>query len=239
MKALLVIEQAMEDTSPSIDSIEGASKIGEKTGLGRVFGEVSASLGIPQGTAWRSDKVTDTVLVAAPNEGAPQIVLEAEFARRLVQNEVRFVFGHALELARPGNRILTWADESLRTDIFSALQAVVAGGKVAGRAAEIRAIIEAAEEDLTYGLDYLAGKNPAEAAEQYWQAVQATARRVGLLMASELHLGLRALERMAGTKSSLQSDTIAGLDGRLDGHPQWADMLFFAAASIMEQLLGS
>ena len=58
-------------------------------------------------------------------------------------------------------------------------------------------------------------------------------------MAGELHLGLRALERMAGAKSSLQSDTISGLDGRLDGHAQWADMLSFAAASIMEQLLGS
>ncbi len=236
--ALALLEEARPVETPRVESFSGASQVGARTGLGRVLIEVSGSLGIEQAAAWRAENLPASMVIAAPVDGAPQIVLEAEFARRLVQNEVRFLFGYAMELSRPGHRLLATGDETMHVDVFAALQAVVNDDEVSGRAAELKEILDAREDLDRDALAYLATIEPEQAARRYWSSVQATARRIGLCMAGELHLALRALERLSGSKTSLQVDNIPELDNRLDGHPEWADMLAWAAGKGLAELLG-
>ncbi len=211
------------------------SKVGERTGLGRVLTEVSASLGLSGARAWRAEGMDRATAVAWAEEG-PQVLVEAEFARRLVQNEVRFVFGHALELCRPGNWMLAVGGPALRKEFFEALRASLSGGGSGELFDSLREVLEA-EPELAGELESIGWLGEAGAEERYWRAVETTARRVGLLMAGELHLALRALERMAGEKTSLQVDTVADLDGRLEHHPEWADLVAWAATPEFEALL--
>ncbi|MCD6499263.1 MAG: tetratricopeptide repeat protein [Deltaproteobacteria bacterium] len=237
-EALAEMEQVVDLSRWS--DFGSSTAIGERTGLGNAFGEVAKSLGLDHGMAWRVDGQGRSLVVGVGQ--GPQLLLDAEFARRLVQNEVRFVFGYGMELSRPGNRILAVGDDADRLLFGEALLAWLDDRTVSAAAQTLAdAFKEALGEErsaaLAQQLDAVRGVAPADLVAKQWIAVQATARRVGLLMSGELHLTLRALDRLAGEQSSLQVDVVSDLDERITAHPEWVDLLAWAADARFEGLL--
>jgi len=237
-EALAAMEQ-VADLSRWSD-FGSSTAIGDRTGLGNAFNEVAKNLGFDKGSAWRVDSMGRPMAVGAGQ--GPQILLDAEFARRLVQNEVRFVFGYGMELSRPGNRVLALGEDENRLLFGEALLAWLDGRSVSAAAQTMAdAFKETLDEELSAELadrlDGIRGADPADLVARQWAAVQTTARRVGLLMSGELHLTLRALDRLRGEQSSLQADVVSEFDERVVAQPEWVDLLAWASDARFEHLL--
>ncbi len=225
------------------DLVEGEfAKIGESTGLGKVLKEQCANLGILQQDAYRAESL-DVPITFAKVDAAPGIILQADFARKLVQNEVRYVFGFALELVRPGNTVLAISSGQGRTALAKGLYSALGWyGSRSGLSGKIRgSIVEKVDAETLdrwkKELDSLRNEEPEKLIESYWNGVLCTARRTGLLMAGELHLSIRAMERMEGEKIGRQVESIDELDEKIKEHVERADLLSWACTPGFRNLL--
>jgi tetratricopeptide (TPR) repeat protein len=218
------------------------SQIGKSTGLGRVLLDLCENLHLDERSAWRADEL-DEPIKAVNNPEGPMLLLQADFARKLVQNEVRFVFGSGLELTRKGNLPLAALDPKERAALLKGLFSALGFCKTRSKKAkgyEKQLLDEVDVDRLELWADKLTklqSQKPEELAEKQWSAALCTARRVGLLMSGELHLTIRALERMAGNKIGRQVDNVSDLDERIEEFPERRDLLAFACSPQLGELL--
>ena len=173
----------------------------------------------------------------------PSVLYLTEFLRQFVRAESNFLFGYTLEWARPGHVVLAACTVEEREALLEGvlLATGLAGAASAAGTARAEAIKAAvpAETLAAWGerLAALKGRAVADLLATLWEAVDATARRVGLLMAGDLLSALRGWGRVTGAFDNPQGADVNDLDDVVKQRPELADLLAFAASPAFGRLL--
>jgi hypothetical protein len=222
--------------------VKGAYKLSPNAGLGKTCAAVLEALGMPPRQAFRADGLGASWIVVGGAE--PSVLYLTEFLRQFVRAESNFLFGYTLEWARPGHVVLAASTPEERDALLEGLflatglrdQASAAGSAVAER---LEAAVPAETLAAWAGkLTALKGTPVADLVATLWEGIDATARRVGLLMAGDLLSALRGWGRVTAAFDNPQGADVNDLDDVVKLRPELADLLAFAASPAFGRLLG-
>jgi hypothetical protein len=178
----------------------GIAKVGESTGVGKAFEQVAHQLGYSGAQLWRAHELSETVTVL--NSEVPRVVVKTELLQLISGPELPYTFSYALELTRPGNRVLAALPEEMRGILIPALFGALSLGRPDPAAAELadqlrQRIDEVHAADWKARLEPLLSLgSPAEIGARWSRGVIETARRMALAAAPDLRLAARMLSRM-------------------------------------------
>jgi len=219
----------------------GAIAISENTNMGKIFAAAAANAGLPGCTLHRTQTVPDSVQVVNSEEIA--VVVRTEVIQQLVHAEVGFFFAYALELAKPGYRVMAALSPEDRETLVPALWAALGFREEGPAEAQLTARIIDEVEDGTRSawadkLEHLAGSDPLEIGRRWWEGVSYTARRAGLVAGADLRQVFRVMSR-------LQEDVprprvvarIDELDEYVAGSLMLQDLVAFSASPAFGQIL--
>jgi hypothetical protein len=112
------------------------------------------------------------------------------------------------------------------------------GGAAAEVAAKLNEAVEASVlQEWTTALERFRNAGPKQVVARYLEGIEATARRVGLLMAGDLLSGMRAWGRLTGRFDNPQAKEIEELDELVTANPELADLLSFASSEAFGRIL--
>jgi hypothetical protein len=179
----------------------GAIAISEGTSLGKTFAQVASAMGLGGCGLYRTQELPESVCIinAEPN---PMVVVRTDVMQQLVHAEVGFLFAYALELARPGNRVMAALSKDNRDQLLPALWVALGFAPSAGKlAAKLADRIREVADDATRAswaskLVELAALDPVEQGRAWWSGVCATARRAGLVAGADLRQVFRVVSRL-------------------------------------------
>ncbi len=179
----------------------GAIAISEGTSLGKAFAQVAAAGGMGGCGLYRTQDLPESVCVVN-SEPHPMVVVRTEVMQQLVHAEVGFLFAYALELAKPGHRVMAALSKDNREQLIAALWLALGfipnAGKIASKLAD--RIREAANEETrgrwAVQLGELRSVDPIEEGRRWWRAVCGTARRAGLVAGADLRQVFRVVSRL-------------------------------------------
>lgn len=220
---------------------KAAYKLSPNAGLGKTCYLVTEALGLPGCKTFRADGIAENWLTVNGEE--PEVLYLTEFLRQFVRAESSFLFGYTLEWTRPGHVVIAACDDGTREALVGAiLQATELVADQGGAAAELAAkIVEAVDADTlaawAEGLAHFKNANPRQVLDKYAEGIQATARRVGLLMAGDLLAGMRAWGRLTGAYDNPQVKELDELDELVTANPELADLLSFASSEAFGRIL--
>jgi len=220
---------------------KAAYKLSPNAGLGKTCHLVTEALGLPGRKTFRADGIAANWITI--NSEEPEVLYLTEFLRQFVRAESSFLFGYTLEWTRPGHVAMASCDEGTREALVGGiLQVTELIGDQGGAIAEMAARLgEAADVDTLHewatGLERFKNANPKQVLSRYLEGIQATARRVGLLMAGDLLAGMRAWGRLTGAYENPQVKELGELDDLVTANPELADLLSFASSEPFGRIL--
>jgi tetratricopeptide (TPR) repeat protein len=220
---------------------KAAYKLSPNAGLGKTCHLVTEALGLPGRMTFRADGIGQNWLTV--NGEVPEVLYLTEFLRQFVRAESSFLFGYTLEWTRPGHVVIAACDEWTREALVGGiLQVTELIGDQGGAIAEMAGRLgEAADVDTVHEwattLEHLRNAKPKEVLSRYMEGIQATARRVGLLMAGDVLSGMRAWGRLTGAYDNPQAKQIEELDELVTANPELADLLSFASSEPFGRIL--
>ncbi len=220
---------------------KAAYKLSPNAGLGKTCHLVSEALGLPGRKTFRADGIAQNWMVINGEES--EVLYLTEFLRQFVRAESSFLFGFTLEWTRPGHVVMASCDQPTREALLGGiLQVTELVGDQGGAAADMAArLAEAADVDTLHewaeSLEHLRNADPAQVLAKYLEGIQATARRVGLLMAGDLLAGMRAWGRLTGQYDNPQAKELQELDDLISANPELADLLSFASSEEFGRIL--
>lgn len=179
----------------------GAIAISENTNMGKIFSATAENLGLLGATLHRTQALPESLQVIN-SDPHPSVVVRTEVIQQLVHAEVGFFFAYALELAKPGYRVMAAMPveerDLLLPAIWHALDFSVATAPGAKKLAEY--IVESTEDkirsDWADALGELRNEDPLELGRKWWQGVGFTARRAGLVAGADLRQVFRVMSRL-------------------------------------------
>ena len=171
----------------------GAIAISENTNMGKIFAAVAQNVGLGGCTLYRTQTVPESVQVVNGKDGV-SVVVRTEVIQQLVHAEVGFFFAYALELAKPGYRVMAAMPQEQRDLLLPALWSALGYLKGANAAIEKLAatIIEQVSDETrstwcdsieSLGLDK---QDPKALGRRWYDGVLHTARRAGLVAGADL-----------------------------------------------------
>ncbi|MFH1132519.1 MAG: tetratricopeptide repeat protein, partial [Pseudomonadota bacterium] len=247
-KVLAELEPAVQPVG--ISTLEGvddgnAVRITTSTHLGKAFQAMADAIGLPDVTLYRSQSIEESICIvnSSPN---PSIVLQTEIIQQLVHAEIGFLLGYALELAQPGNRVMSAFRQPEREALLPALWQSLGFGKGANRWAKALAeqIRQTTDDETrrswTEQLQSLRNEDPFELGRKWWESARKTARRTGLLAGADLRQVFRVVSRQEGgvPKPHVVS-RLEDLDEYVSQSEILQDLVAFAASPRFGQLLGN
>jgi len=220
----------------------GAIAISEGTSLGKTFALMAEASGMQGCSLYRTQELPESICVV--NSENPMVVVRTEVVQQLVHAEVGFLFAYALELAKPGHRVMAALSRDNRDQLLPALWHALGfastGSKLAGKLAErIREVAdEATRAAWSQRLADLSGHDAVELGRLWWRGVCATARRAGLLAGADLRQVFRVVSRLEPEVPRPRVVArIDELDEYISGSDVLQDLVAFAASPAFGQVL--
>ncbi len=220
---------------------KAAYKLSPNAGLGKTCHLVTEALGLPGRKTFRADGIAENWITINGEEA--EVLYLTEFLRQFVRAESSFLFGYTLEWTRPGHVVMAAVDEATRVALVGGiLQAteLIAdqGGDIAEMATRLsEAVDEETLKQWASALEHLKNGDPKQVVSRYMEGIQATARRVGLIMAGDLLSGMRAWGRLTGAYENPQVKELVELDELVSANPELADLLSFASSEAFGRIL--
>jgi tetratricopeptide (TPR) repeat protein len=177
----------------------GIARIGETTALGKTFDSIRGLLGAGEGQLFRAQELPEAVMVV--NSDPPKAVLRTEFLQLLGNAELAWVFAYALDLMRPGHRVVACHPEREWPHVVAALAAALGFGDPPPAAAGMASVILSRVDDATRAdwarrLEHLRETPPEALGQRYAAGMTESARRLGTVAAADLRLVIRVFSRM-------------------------------------------
>ncbi|MBI5479113.1 MAG: hypothetical protein HY906_09665, partial [Deltaproteobacteria bacterium] len=177
----------------------GIARIGETTALGKTFDNIRGLLASGDGQLFRAQELPAAVMIV--NAEPPKAVLRTEFLQLLGNAELAWVFAYALDLMRPGHRIVASYPEHEWPHVAAALAAALGFGDPPPAAAHLANLICSRVDDATRAgwaerLAHLRDTAPADLGQRYALGMTESARRLGTVAAADLRLVIRVFSRM-------------------------------------------
>jgi hypothetical protein len=224
----------------------GAILISENTSMGRVFAAAAEQMGLNQATLHRTQTLPESIQIVNASAG-PAIVVRTEVLQQLVHAEVGFFFAYALELAKPGHRLMASLLEGQRSILVPALWLAL-GFKVPNITPSVKdlahQIREATNEEMlavwAEDLQDLRDQDPAQLGHHWWEGVCHTARRAGLIAGPDLRQIFRVMSRI---EYSVPRPRVVArldeLDDYITGSRFLRDLLTFSCAPNFGSILSN
>lgn len=191
------VDRSVASAYRTPESLAGAraTRLDQKTGMGKTFLAVAERLGLEQAHLTRIDELPEPFRLM--NDDHPHVLVRSELLVSMSPGEIPALFALALEQGRPGLRLFTQGSLEERQRWTAALLA--AAGLAPGDSddplvAQVAAAIDPAgrsvlqESGLSSDLDAATARLSDAAAE--------TARRVSFLVCGELRMAARMLTRI-------------------------------------------
>jgi tetratricopeptide (TPR) repeat protein len=218
----------------------GTGRLDERTAMGKTFAAIASRLGLEGTLLTRAQELSEPFLVLDGEQR--HIVVRAELLQLLSLAETGFLFSTLCELTRPGVRLLASLAPAQRALLVPALFAALGiGTSPSGAEAMAAKIREGVSADLrtewSLRLRKLEGA-PEALGAALWQAMQETARRVGLVAAADLRFAGRMITRLDEALPKMQTvGKLDDLDDFIDHVPPVRSLLGFAVTPAFGQAL--
>ena len=223
----------------------GAIAISENTNMGKIFAAAAENAGLTGCTLHRTQTVPESVQVVN-SRPEPAVVVRTEVIQQLVHAEVGFFFAYALELAKPGYRVMAALPQDQRDMLFPALWSALgyldsvdaATGKLA--AAILEHVEDQTRSELCDALEEhgLHQQDPRHLGRAWWDGVCHTARRAGLVAGADLRQVFRVMSRLEDQVPRPRVVArVDELDEYVAGSPMLQDLVAFSASPGFGQIL--
>ena len=250
-RALAAVFNEVQQALPQVglrrleDLGETTIAVGTNTSLGRTFAQLAEAVGLVGTTLHRTQTLPAAAMVVNEADG-PKVVVRTDVMQQLVHAEVGFLFAYALELARPGHRLMASLPPELRIDVVPGLWHALGMAPMAtGDALVLSEMICAATDEATRRrwageLAHLSDLEPRAYGLTWWQATLASARRVGLIAGPDLRQAFRLVSRMdEGVPRPRVVARIEDLDEYLQQADVLQDIVSFAASPTFARILST
>lgn len=183
-----------------------ATRLDQKTAVGKLFAAMAERLGIEQAQLTRVDELTEPFRLLT--DEVPHVLVRSDLLLTLSPGEFQSLFALVLELTRPGVRLFTMGHEDeqrRRAEALLNAAGLIEAADLGSLASELRERL--GSEGCAALAEALSGfsLDPAVAAKQLHLAMLGTAWRVALLVSGELRQAARLLTRLDETLPKMPS----------------------------------
>jgi tetratricopeptide (TPR) repeat protein len=229
--------------TPEAAGASGPSKADARTALGKTFATLAEKLGLPSATLWRAQGLAAPYRIL--DGETPQVVIRSELLQLLPIPEINLLFATLLEMTRPGARLLCAlaqeGDGSLLPALVPALLAAAPDAPASDdpAVAALAERLRAAADDATRarwarGLERhpLVAPDAGESVGlRAHNAIEETARRVGLMATPDLRTAARLLTRLDDTLPKMPTGgPLSDMDTFISGSPPVKTLISYAAS---------
>lgn len=236
------IEGNLQSSVAEFESLE-LSVINENYGTGRSFHAMAASLDL-QGAELYRVKESERLVTVTMSGSSPAVLIPADVMNKLVKNQAAFLFGYALFQMLPSYRAFTALPPQRQQRLVPALWHVLgfhpaADGLTTEFAEDLSILIDDEVRDRWIELlSALRHEDPLGLNRQFWDGVENSARRAGLVACNNLQDAFRVLPRFDEEVPKLSvNTTMERLDSYIDSSPMLRDLVVFAAQPEFGDLL--
>jgi tetratricopeptide (TPR) repeat protein len=186
-----------------------ATRLDQKTAVGKSFAAMAERLGLEQAQLTRVDELPEPFRLLT--DDVPHVAVRSDLLLTLSPGEFQSLFALVLELSRPGVRLFTVGTAQDRQRVAAALLTATeipieqAAEGTENLATEVREIIGGAGAKVLHELLSGVPAQPAEVAKRLHNAMQETAWRVALIVSGDLRLAARLQTRHDETLTKMPS----------------------------------
>jgi hypothetical protein len=185
--------------TPEDTGATGLARIGDNTALGKTFDHIRGLLELGEASLFRAQELPAAIAIV--NADPPKVVLKTEFLQLLGNAELAYVFAYALELMRPGHRVVAAYPELQWPLVVAGVTAGLDFGDAPTEAQPLTELVrtridDAKRADWAARLAHLKGVPPAALGARYAFGLTESARRLGTVAAADLRLVIRVFSRI-------------------------------------------